>query len=526
MNLIALPNLDSVEKFRKLLISYIILFLFIQIYFLGIKLPIESEGWFSDIAYHLNWEFNGNMGKDIPWGASWNGGIGKSFFLIHYLFYKIFGVGLFQARLVSLVSGVLLLFLLFRWNSKNISFDVAILTTILLTISISFWPFLPNAREDLMHCFFSMLSFFLISSAIFSKKNIYFLLAGFFCALSVDISWRGIEIVLCVYLFSCLFFERETFLKHSILLLVGSFLAFIYWISLNIIPMGIQNFIDYAYNYNSLEHNFNLFSEIERIKRMLFGSTVRTFVGLLELIYVIPLLVIFYRYRKKYYIVSNHIILWLVISFVVMSLVDNQSYPQYLLVYSPFIYILCSIGFYELFNYKKNIAYTLLFFILSFATTYQVGRIAIYSYHQDVKNDVNISGYFEKLRSSVDLNKNIIGNTEYWYAFKDAKQYYGGAFYLNRVITILKELKPADEYENDYDRANAILDVFKKREIEYIVGSYDFKGFIQRYFSGNELPSRNFGQVNTITNQFLHCGSKPTDPHCNVYIYKIISYKP
>ena len=100
------------SKDKKLLLVFPLAFLVLQLLILETYGGNLSEGWFSDIAYHLNWEFNGRMAKDIPYGSSWNSGIGKLFFFIHYVFYKVFGIGLFQARLVSFVSGIGLLILL------------------------------------------------------------------------------------------------------------------------------------------------------------------------------------------------------------------------------------------------------------------------------------------------------------------------------------------------------------------------------------------------------------------------------
>ena len=155
---------------------------------------------------------------------------------------------------------------------------------------------------------------------------------------------------------------------------------------------------------------------------------------------------------------------------------------------------------------------------------YQVGRFAIYS-SSYMKNELNINGYFEKLRSSVDVNENILGNTHYWYAFPDA-QYYGGNFYLNRVISVLKELKPAEEYENDHDRAKALLKVFEKRNIKYIISDEYLRPSIVSYFPNNEYPPNNFLLVNSFTDKFIGKGKYSKNSPYTTEIYKIISYDP
>lgn len=515
------------SKDKKLLLVFPLVFLALQLLILETYGGNLSEGWFSDIAYHLNWEFNGQMAKDIPYGSSWNSGIGKLFFFIHYIFYKIFGIGLFQARLVTFVSGAILLILLYRWTVKYVSQEIAIFSTLLLGSSPLFYLSLPDARQDVMHCLFAFFSFFLISIGVLKSKNIYFILAGFFSAMAVDISYRGVEIVVAVYIFHCIYFKRETFLKRSALLLSGSFIFFVYWISVNVMPMGIGEFR--IYNLTSVSEDGGvysiktLFSEVNRFLR-LFSGKGKYILGI-EIGYLIFLSIISYRYWLKYKAILKVLLSWLLVCFFIMSLFEKTEGRSYLLIYYPVICIFSGIGLYELFEHKKKSAYITLIAIIFSASVFQGGRFILYSYHTYIKRDFDPEGYNEKLRSSVGLNKNIIGATNHWYAFPDA-QYYGGQFYLSRVMQVLKEFKPPNEYKNDYERAYALLNVFEKRKIEYIIADEYFKPTIIQYFTNNELPSKNFLLVNTITDMFLGKGNESKKPPYTTEIYKVISYEP
>lgn len=486
-----------------------------------------SEGWFSDIAYNLNLELNGRMAKDIPYGASWSSGIGKTFFFIHHVFYKIFGVGVFQARMATLLSGTLLLLFVFIWTYKNISQEIAIFSTFLLATSPLFYISLSDARYEVMLCLFSFLSFCLISSAVLKNRNIYFLFAGFISAVSVDINYRGIEIVMAAYLFHLIYFERETFLKRSMLLLTGSFIAFVYWFALNVLPIGINNFIEHVIVPASGDGGQytieTLFSEVGRFIKNLSGKRIY-FMGI-EVLYLTCLLIYFYKYRKKYNKISKIVLSWLLVSFIILSLLERTTYPTYLLIYYPLICIFSGIGLCELFEHKKKVACVTLGAIMLFTSVFQGGRFVLYSYHTYIKRDFDLKGYNEKLRSSVNSDKNIIGAPNHWYAFPDA-QYYGGQFYLSRVIQVLKELKLPEEYKSDYERAESLLKVFEKRKIEYIVADEYFKPSIVNYFSHNELPSKNFLLVNTITDMFLGKGNESKKPPYTTEIYKVISYEP
>ena len=360
---VLITSKGKVWRYKKYFLIYAILFFLIQIPLLSLQLPSESEGWFSDIAKNLNREFNGNMAKDIPWGDSWSTGIGKTFFLIHHVDYMIFGVGLVQARMVTLISGVLLLYLVFRWVQKNISSEIALLSSILLMVSFSFWPFLPSARQDVIFCLFAFFSFYLISTAISSKKGLCFILAGFIAALSVDITYRGIEIVMCTFLVHFIYFDKKTFIRHSALLVFGSFIAFIIWFSLNVLPMGFSNFLQHNLAFAADTQSNTINTLLSEIYRFLEFTTIVRNLAKIEVVYWIILLVIFYKYRLrlKYNRSFKFIITWLLSCFICMSLMEPQIFPAYFLMYSPFICMLCGISLYELFEQKKKLAYGMFF---------------------------------------------------------------------------------------------------------------------------------------------------------------------
>jgi hypothetical protein len=517
-------NYNVVLRDRNWLLLFPLIFLTLQLIVLEKYGPFLAEGWFSDIAYNLNSEYNGRMANDIPYGAGWSTGIGKLFFLIHHAFYKVLGVGLFQARLVTFVCGAILLILVYRWTKKHISSEVATLSTLLLALSPLLCLCLPDARQDVMHCLFAFISFYFISTAVLNDKNLFFFLAGIFSALSVDISYRGVEIVVAVYVFHCVFLKRDTLLKHSVLLLAGSLVSLIYWLSVNVLPIGMENFM--THHLASASHDggsFSIGTLLTEAKRFLnlFSGKAKFFLST-EIVYLAVLSVVFYKYRLKYRGVSRVLFAWFTICFFIMSFVEKTTLRSPLLMYYPIISIFAGIGLCELFKQKRVLANVTLVMIVLLVSIFQTSRFAVYGYHKYIKQDSDIKGYYEKLRSSVDLSKAIIGSTEHWYAFPDS-QYYGGQFYLCRI----KELKPADEYGNDSVRTEALLNVFKKREIEYIIADEHFKPSIINYFQNKEIPSKNFLLIKTINDRFIGYGSPSLHgPPYKTEIYKIISYDP
>ncbi|MFH1369583.1 MAG: glycosyltransferase family 39 protein [Elusimicrobiota bacterium] len=517
-------NTNRIFNYYYLLIIPLI-FKLLQLFTLDAFSGGLGEGWISDIAYHLNRSFTGVMAPDIPFGANWNTGIGKTFYLIHHFFYLIAGVGLFQARLVSYIAGLLLAGCVFYWAYKHVSEKAAVLSGFIFLASPLLTVSLPDARQDMMHCLFAFLSFLLISNALIKNRGALFLLSGFVSGLSVDISLRGVEIVAGVYLMYVIFNRKKLFSPNSLLLITGSIVSLIYWLALNILPIGLDNYIKYHLAAASSDGGSitlrTLLSEFERLLSLFSGRY--AVVGAFELLYLSILAGFWFKFRHKYQS-AGYLVAWLVIMFAFMSVVEKTAFRTYLLVYLPPLCILAGIALEELFERRKLAALIMSLLILLASSLYQGYLLEKYFYHSFVKKDYNPGEYYGKINASVDTKKGIIGVTSHWYAFKDAR-YYGGQFYISRVVTILKELNVPGDYKSRKESEKAFLDFLNKRKIEYVVADEYFKPVISAYFGGNELPRKNFALVNTINDQFLGRGVISKKPPYKTEIYKIISYK-
>ncbi|MFH1791935.1 MAG: glycosyltransferase family 39 protein [Candidatus Omnitrophota bacterium] len=502
---------------------FLALFTALELYVACEKPPQIAEGWFSDIAYNLNPELTGMMGNDIPWAKTWSCGIGKLFFAVHYLSYKIFGLGIFQARLGSFVSGYLLLLLVFFWVRKNVSFEAAVLSAALLSVSPSWWTYLADARQDFLHNLFAFISFYLLSTGFMRDKRQYIAAGGLMAALSVDIDYRGVEIVMMAFLYVLSTFDRKKTGAYLCWFFAGSFIAFIIWFSVNVIPMGLSNFVNYhiagSVGDGGPVTMLTFLSEFFRL-----GRYAGTAAGLakIEIAYWAALLILFYQNRGRY-ASSSQAVKWMVSCFVVMSLIERTTYPSHMLMYSPFIAILGGIGLESLLNARRKLGSVFLASVLVFGLFCQGARAGKYFYHRHIAKDYDPAAFGAILRSSVDPDKGIIGDVTNWYFFPD-ERYYGGPLYLNRVLDVLGEFKLPGEYADDTERARAMLDVFRKRQIEYIIANRHLKEYIAAYFPGDKLPEKNFLLVGEATDYFL--GDDAAEHPVETEIYRIISYEP
>ncbi|MBI2027094.1 MAG: glycosyltransferase family 39 protein [Deltaproteobacteria bacterium] len=520
---------------KKCLVVFIVLYCLMNMVVLGLKLPQEREGWIADIAYHWNVELTGSMAQDIPWSALWATGRGRGFYFIHHVFYKIFNVGLFQGRILTFLSALLLLFLVFRWTKEHVSNESALFSTLFLMLSYSFWPFLPVVSQDIAHCLFFFMAFYSLFVALSRNKTSFFIIAGFISALSVEISHRGIQTVLCTYIVFFLFSKRNTFLKHMGLLLSGSLIAFVLWYCLNVFPMGIENFIQYQFFPSRTEHAPHFLKLLlNEVSRFFLYLKSQNHFATFEISYIALFLFLFFKYKlkEKYAFISKFILCWLIVSFIIFSLlsqVDLQISQVYMLLYIIPLCLLCGMSFHELMLRHKKIAQCLLGSILMISLSYQGIRFLTYAYPLLTQGQT-LASYHDKLKSYVDLNKNIIGETEYWYAFTDA-QYYGGGFYLFRLMRITGELRYSYDYPNTQESAKAMLNVLKKRQIGYLVTCTEpnyLRDMINAYFPERKLPEKNFKFIDKVKHNFHWFYDQRPGPAChyNIEIYKVLSYEP
>lgn len=516
-------NITEYKNLKPLVLIFLALCLFLQLHIMWKKPPQEAEAWFSDIAYNLNPQFNGRMGCDLPWGILWSNGIGKTFFYAHHIIYKIFGVGPFQARLLNLLAVSALLALFFRWTSEFYKRQTALAATLLLAASPSLWGFISNGRQDILHCLFSFVTFFFITKAITGRNRLYFMLSGLTAFYSMEVDFRGVEIILCSLLFLLSMRKKITGIEGIVFFSMGAAAAIFVWTYLNVVGPGPANFIQYNIMPSLTETKeytlASLFNEPVRFLRYInFGA----FAAKIEMLYIVFLLAVFFKYRQRGRDADKFIFYWLALTFLTMSLVEKRTYPSYFLMYSPYLCILAGAGVEKLLHKRR--AFGLLVLIAAVCLLAQIARSGKYFYHEYIRKDYSPSHFAQRLRESIGPGKVIIGNVTDWYIFKDDR-YYGGDFYLMHLQHLFRKPPLSSEVSAEKDRARAILDFLKRKNIEYIIDCNDLKFFIGEYFPGHVLPGKNFALVASIDDFFLGGGAQDSAP-LRTEVYKIVSYEP
>ncbi len=477
--------------------------------------PNFAEGWFSDLAWNLNYQFNGRMAADIPWGTGWIQGPGKLYLLIHSLYYKVFGVGVYQGRFVSFLAGLALLGLLYAWVRRHATRELALLSVFLLFATTSFWFF--SVQEVRQHVFYALVSFAcfaLLTRALDRGRLRYDFAAGFCAALSMDIDCRGVMLILIAYMFTALYSVDRRGLRVGCMVL-GSAAYFLIWLCLNVLPMGLSFYLRRVipvtlgdggpYTWGTLA------SEFLRLNALLDSR-----IGVLDLALWCGLLPLSRLHPLRSALPARWAAGWLMITFVAMTLIERLDYIEHLLLYSPLLAYFCSLGLAVALERWRGLA-TGAILVIALADW---GAFAAILYQ---RRDLDISGYQRRLRAFIDPQKAILGSPQHWYAFPDSR-YYGGAYYLSRVIHPLKQLKEAQEYPDDNARRAALLGVLEARGIEYVIGCEALLPFLKRYF-GENLPSENFLLLAEFQDPYMGQGVAHPPPF-TTRIYQVVSYRP
>lgn len=211
-----------------------VLFLLISLWSLRFfPIVFIDEPWFSDTAWNfihgggLSETMNqGILDRSLETRSRWPL-LGS---LPYIVFFKIFGLGLFQGRLASWLIGIVLLITVYLFTKKFYNSTSAALAVLLLAIS---WPFLQAShyiRPDITLTLMVLLALYFYLSGLNSHKNWLFLLAGLLIGLSVDVHPNGILFALVLSILHIFIFRKTIFKSPATWFFVsGAAIAILYY---------------------------------------------------------------------------------------------------------------------------------------------------------------------------------------------------------------------------------------------------------------------------------------------------------
>ena len=497
-------------------------FLLLQLFFLDrIKVPNFRESLFSEVAYHLNLEFNGRMAPDLPWGVDWSLGIGRIFLLVQNLVYHVFGLGIYSCRLVSYACNLLQLLLLYRWVRAGFDLTSARLSAFFLAISSPLWYFtVPDGSTTAMFGLFAFPSLLYLSRALLAGRARDAFGAGLCCGLAVDVHYRCVFLVLVTWA-ALLLSKRRGEPRLWFALGAGSLLALVWWVSLNILPVGLDNFLTKivpmalsdggAYTWETLLSEFRRFTQFaERWPGSLDFSL---------WLLLIPLALWKFGPRREQRPLAV-LLQWLALIFLVFSILERAVQRELVLLYAPYLSVLSALGF-------RRLSERFPAWSMGLGAAILLAVVAEYGGLLYMRRNLDSAAYYQKLRATVRPGSVVLGAVPYWYAFPD-QPYFAGEFYLARLALPPEKLKTFKGYSGPSELYAAFLDILKKRNIEFVIGCEHFIWFLEHYSPGGVLPPKNFALVTTIEDPFLgkRQGWGKNKPPYKTRIYRLVSYDP
>lgn len=331
--------------------------------------------------------------------------------LMYYLVaisYFFFGVNTFAARFPFAISGVLCIFVTYLFALKlTKNKKIAILSSLLLAISVFFIVHSRNARYYSLSAFFSILTTYFYLEFLENPKNKFKLIfSSSLLFYAQPIAFFGLVLGLISHYF--LILKNRIFKKENIKNLI-----FV------VVSVGFLIFPWILYFYIKPPLDTELFSFVEGVlfKKVFLGDIKRYFVMLFQispkiLFLFIPFFIFsgfsdsIKKEKNKLYLDNKFLLILLLIFFnlFLVSFFDPGFGPQprYIVGFTPFVFVFCGISINKI-SKISEIPITLIMFLLFFSAPV----LAMFS--NNLEDDWG--GEYG------DINKNSVENNPVWFNF-------------------------------------------------------------------------------------------------------------
>ncbi|MBA7495004.1 hypothetical protein ES702_05583 [subsurface metagenome] len=459
-----------------------------------------DEPWLSDAA--LQFLKNGRFGFSIfgdLYGLDKDVGFGNIHLFAEAMMFKLFGFGLYQARLVSFLSGLLLIWFTYLLGKKLYDRKTGIMSAVLFSLSGMFVDVSHFARQEMMLALFMAVSLYLYLLAREKRSKILYFITGLLLALSLDVHPNGVAMIVFIGVLFLWEYKSKVFKEKSFwFILCGLFLGVIYF-------FGVHRLFLYQWNteYRSWHR-----SQAPILVIMNFGEFLRRILvrnniylpyftgGQFHHKIVISLFILFaiasaiYRRRE-----ADKILLLIsgVFGIFYFLIFANPLISYWIYLY-PFFYILISASIFSLikdyqigtlkWRTSKKRVYIglamLMVILLLGAGRYVKWTYKAFSGSPDARDSYYYYSYLDKLKVHIPENAVVLGNIVWFYGFY--RQPYIAIYYFEWV---LEEKNEKIRKKHGADFAEAV----EKRKIDYIIIDDDFRARMSR---GSGIPPDQF----------------------------------
>jgi len=408
---------------------------------------------------------------------------GRLYMLAIAPYFKLFGLGVYQSRIDSFITGLFILLLTYLIAKRMFSDSVALKSAILLSLSGLFIICAHRARQEMLLTLFILLSFYLYLVSIKAEKGkfAFAFISGLLAGLSTDIHLNGVIVPLM--LVSLFIYEYKLkFLKEKgfWLCMAGVAVGMLWWVTTHILmDVNLFNeqwngFVMKEIGTPGAQTGFNPFHLVKNeLKRYIFwfwSTTAHR--NMAEFILLVPGIAGAFLKNEK----NRNILFICVLSFLVMfTLIVSQKAPYYILLFLPFVFILFARG---LENLKPALSKTVFGLLIAFYIV-QLCFIGV------KYRDVNYDNYASRVKAFIPPDKTLLGDTILWFTFSEQKFYSELTYSYYQKIT----KNPLESY-------------LKEKNIEYVVFGKDQIGS----FVDSEYFRSSYIQIAEVSDKFFGSG--------------------
>ena len=156
--------------------------------------------------------------------------------LTYYIF-KFAGVGFFQLRILSVISGILILLILYMFTKDTLGQKQALATTALLAGANAFFIHIRLGRPENLMMFFILASFYLWHLSIKHQQKLFLTLSGMSLILAFLTKFSAVfTFPAFIFLWVILYYRKQTNLKDILYFISGGTALVAIFIILYLIP--------------------------------------------------------------------------------------------------------------------------------------------------------------------------------------------------------------------------------------------------------------------------------------------------
>lgn len=482
--------------------------------------PVAAdEAWMNESAWNFlkAGNFNEPMFSGLIEFKNGYFAFGRLYLAIQAAVFKVFGLGFWQARLLSLVAGFVCLWLVYLIAARFYGQGVGLLATFLFALSGLFFFTAHNGRPEMLLTAAALLAFYLYVQARRKSARSLFFLTGLVAALSLDVHLNGVFLPLALAFFFIVD-EKGAFWRSQFfwLFVSGATLGLIYWAAVHILPDAKLFLVQASNELNIKPHRaLQISAEWKRYGgQYLFDRQLRA--NPLEAAFL--LLALAYGAWKM--TAKEAKLLIIIFAYVaVMAILIGDKSGLYLVTLLPFAYILLAKLLADIYS---AVSHQPLLRIVSIALSTIIivvfaGQIAFLTY-EFRRSDYN--GYVKRVGRLIPAKAVVMGQPVLWYGLADHPYY--STYYLQRVLADQKKVK--DKLGHNF------ADVLRLKKVRYFIAdSYymdhqlrwhkKFRGRVIKYFRSHArlagiVKDKIYGSTTVVG----------TGKTWKTRIYKIVNY--